>query len=203
VEADAEGVRSLRFVFPKPLNDPSYCFYVTTTECGAAKLRFRNGMKPAMQEAQAAGTNLDRIDVSGAVIEAAQNELEAGRASAAKVLFAAGRGGDENLARKAEAGIRPVGKFIAAATGSTIQCVFDRERFSSEDWERLQAWWGESVDDQLLSVVWLHRNDFYPLIRSRWDIWHCRYWAGRVLSSDLYLTGPPFPGVRAAASMSK
>ncbi|MGE3180453.1 MAG: hypothetical protein AB7N71_02405 [Phycisphaerae bacterium] len=38
--ADVHGISQLAFTFPKPLNDPSYCFYVSTIDTGPTRLRF-------------------------------------------------------------------------------------------------------------------------------------------------------------------
>ena len=40
VEADSQGIKALRFIFDKPVNDPGYRFFVGTTDLCAQRLRF-------------------------------------------------------------------------------------------------------------------------------------------------------------------
>src|SRR4029453_3905313 len=78
--ADDEGVRELVFTFPNRLDDPRYCFYLTTIDCGAAHLRFSRN-EPVTLTVQ---SRPDTGDVHTAIAR-----LEKGDTSAAEPLFAA------------------------------------------------------------------------------------------------------------------
>src|SRR5439155_14044300 len=100
-DADAEGVRELVFAFPRPLDDPAYCFYLTTIDCGAARLRFHGsqGSAAAADSEQTralsaepttavAGSEQREIPAAGGIATAIRR-LESGDASAAETLFRA------------------------------------------------------------------------------------------------------------------
>jgi hypothetical protein len=182
VEADEEGVRKLRFTFPRPLSDPRYCFYLTTQACGAARLRWATGDADPMGRAPVPKPPAD-LAVAAAM-------LEGGHAEAAGPLFDA----------RAEGPLRPMLRYLTAALGSPLQAALDGETLAAEDWERLRRWWESCVDDRCLSETWLRRNDFDDLAWLRSEIEWDRYVASFVFRTDLYLTGPPFPGPRAAGT---
>ncbi len=46
VRADEEGVPEMVFEFQEPLASSKYCFYVTTSDCAAARVRFRGPDEP-------------------------------------------------------------------------------------------------------------------------------------------------------------
>ncbi|HKQ46838.1 MAG TPA: hypothetical protein VJZ71_02075 [Phycisphaerae bacterium] len=184
VEADVEGVWKMMFTFPRPLNDPSYCFYLTSVDCGAARLRFRT-----------TGQQLADVPSSLNLIEAGA-QLDAGHASAAMPLFGAVLSNEVEPAGKASESLFPVVQYMARATGAPVQSILDRPQLSREDWQRLRDWWQTSIDDQQLRELWLHRHDFDDLtyLRSEFD-WD-RYLASFIFNSDLYMTGPPYDGPR-------
>lgn len=184
VEADAEGVWKMMFTFPKPLNDPSYCFYLSSVDCGAARLRFRM-------------TDTNPVDVPGPVdLVEAGARMDAGSASAAMPLFGAVLAAETEPAGKASEALLPIVQYMARATGAPVQSILDRPQLTPEDWQRLRGWWQTSIDDQQLRELWLHRHDFDYLtyLRSEFD-WD-RYLASFIFNSDLYMTGPPYDGPR-------
>ena len=184
VEADAEGVWKMMFTFPKPLADPSYCFYLTSVDCGAARIRFR-ATAPGSAEPSAPVEMAD-----------ATARLDGGCAAAATPLFAAVLAEETEAAAKAAEMLLPVVQYMARATGSPVQSILDRPHRTHEDWQRVRDWWRSSIDDQLLRELWLHRHDFDYLtyLRSEFD-WD-RFLASFIFNSDLYMTGPPYDGPR-------
>ncbi len=190
LEADDQGVWKLKFTFPRPLNDPGYCFYLTSVECGAAKLRFKGGSSPNLLSS-----------VSGQVPDAiALNEaaarLDGGAVDAAGPLFAAVVSHEPALADQASGSLRPVLQYIARSTGSPVQSILDRPELSHEDWARLSEWWRARIDRRQFSELWLHRHDFDDLVWLRSEFDWDRYLASFVIRSDLYMSGPPYDNPR-------
>lgn len=186
LEADEQGVWKLMFTFPKPLDDPGYCFYLTTVDCGAAKLRFQAGHSPG-QVTPFADQVFDPITLNEAAAR-----LDAGHASAAGPLFSAAISTESESAAKASESLRPILQYMARATGSPVQSILDRSIISREDWLRLKEWWRTRIDDRQLSELWLHRHDFDDLVWLRSELDWDRYLASFVFNSDLYMTGPPY-----------
>ncbi|QOJ15460.1 MAG: hypothetical protein HRU75_12785 [Planctomycetia bacterium] len=197
-ETDAEGVRQITFTFPRPLSDPAYCFYVVTPECGAARLRFDVVAATNEASAAAAESGSDPAADPSAVIDvaAAAAELEAGRASAARLLFAARRSPAAVIRSGAEERLREAAVVVARALADPIQMRLEVPRMDESDWDAVEAWWNQRVDDEQLRVVWRRRFDFDALLKAREELPHARLWAAKVFRTDLYLTGPPWPGPR-------
>ncbi len=191
LEADDHGVWKLMFTFPKPLNDPGYYFYLTSADCGAARLRFQTDslfdriiMHP-----------IDHLPDSGELNTAAAL-LDGGHAMAAELLIVAVFSKQTETANQASKSLRPVFEYMARATGSPVQSILDRSEISREDWVRLAKWWRASIDDRQLSELWLHRHDFDDLVWLRSEIDWDRYLASFVFKTDLYLSGSPYAGPR-------
>ncbi|MFO0837132.1 MAG: hypothetical protein U1D55_01290 [Phycisphaerae bacterium] len=187
---DADGVRALTFDFRRPLNDPAYAFYLCSADCGAARLRFDEDEKP---EAVSRPTG---SKPSEQTIADAANDLRAGHSAAAKVLFAAVAGDDAVLATSAGAPLREVAACVAEMLGAPVQVELAKPELSRDDWALVEAWWTQYVTNRTLAETWLHRHDFDELIKLREEVPHARLWAGRVIKTDTYLSGPPFPGLR-------
>jgi len=198
VRADEQGVWELVFTFREPLASPQYCFYVTTPDCAAARLRFRAAPPFAAQLAEPApATSAGDVLADIGAVRRAGERLAAGDSTAAQALFATIAAGKEPLAAAAEPALRPVLEYVARATAAPVQdLVFERRRPAPDEWRRIHAWWRAYVDDRTLAEVWLPRQDFDRLIKMREEVPHARMWAGKVIRTDLYLTGPPFPGPR-------
>jgi hypothetical protein len=187
-EADAEGVRAMTFIFPRPLSDPAYCFYATTPECGAARLRFRG---PPSEGAQPHADALAPVDAAD--VAAAADALERGSAAAARILFAALARGPH--VRQAEQALRPAAQWLAQAIASPVQAQLDAPTLTVEQWDQVRRWWDRHVDDEALRH-WVRRHEFDHFIKEREEVPHARMWAAKAIRTDLYLTGPPFPGPR-------
>lgn len=223
-DADEEGVRRLVFSFPRRLDDPRYCFYLTTIDCGATRLRFRGGLPEPASDAVAAAPADGRDGSSAAATDAAGladaiARLKGGDAGAAEAIFDALGAADPAVVGAAEDAIRTVGGWAAQATGSRFQdwligppapvdelgppprirpppAAGPPPRLGPWQWEQVRAWWRRSIDDGVLAETWLRRHEFDALIKQREEVPHARQWAALVVRSDLYLTGPPFPGPR-------
>lgn len=179
LDADSEGVRTLEFAFPRPLSDASYAFYVTTPECGAARLRFRSPDDLA-REAELAAAE--------AVVRSLAAELESGDADAADAVSLA-----SPVALPAS---RETMRRIGGALAAPAQRILDRPELTGDDVRELDRWWRREVDRGTLSELEQHWHAFDWLIKQREEVPHARMWAARAIRTDLYLTGPPFPGPR-------
>lgn len=185
LEADDQGVRKLKFTFRKPLSDPAYCFYLATEHCAAARIRFSSppvsAVAPIMRP--------DEIDSAAA-------RLDDGDAQAGARLLRAALSDKPELARRAASAVRPVADLIARAYGAPVMGLLERDTLTAADWERVRAWWRSSVSDASLEELWIARNDYDRYIEMREEVPHARMWIGMLIHTDLYLTGPPFPGPR-------
>ncbi|MFN0136094.1 MAG: hypothetical protein ACKVS9_08265 [Phycisphaerae bacterium] len=189
VAADAEGMRKMIFTFPRPLSDPSYCFYVTTPDVAAGRLRFSDGA--AVSSASAPSVE------SPMILDAAIAELERGHAAAAESLFAAARNSDAAIAAPARAALVRVAKVVARGRAAPVQRQLDDDQLSDADLPIVESWWRGNVTDATLAELWLRRDDFNDYIEGREELPHARMWVAKLfVRSDLYLTGPPFPGPR-------
>ena len=57
-----------------------------------------------------------------------------------------------------------------------------------------RQWWRQFVDDETLEALWAQEDQFAALRRTRDRLFTIRRIAAQVIRTDLYLTGPPFPG---------
>lgn len=187
LQLDRDGVRELLFTFPKPLSDPSYCFYLTTKDCGAVRLRF-----PLLREPDLLSPHPERLAAPAPTdIRAAVALLRNGAAEAADVLFEALQA-DPRAAEAA--GLRPVALAVATALAAETQDVLAQPELSASDWGRVRAWWRQAVTSDVLTEIWVNHPKFSRYVEEREEAPHARMWAAKVIRSDLYLTGPPFAG---------
>lgn len=193
LDADAEGVRTLCFTFHRPLTDERYCFYLTTPDCPAARLRFRpmSDSAPVSPQPLPVGSAPSREAIARAA-----SRLRAGDAAMANPLFAALQADDPDLRRRAWTGFREVAQPVARATGAQVQGDLSGDVPNAAALARIRAWWDSRVDSETLDAVWLHRRDFEAIREERDGILTVRGNAGKIIRTDLYLTGPPFPGPR-------
>lgn len=201
VEADDLGVRRLLFTFAEPLTSKSYRFYLTSKDCPAAPLRFLPpGDRPfnvsGAPELLAAGSALAFSNTSADDAEAAGGRLLAGDAEAAEVLFAGVRSEDEAIRRRSWKALQQVARPLARAQGSLVVDLLSDEVPSSADLSRIARWWAGHVDGEIMDELWLHRHDFENLREDRDAVFSVRGIAAKIIRTDLYLTGPPFPGPR-------
>lgn len=200
--ADAEGVWKLLFTFPKPLTDPSYCFYATTPDVAAGRLRFLSGealaaLREMRRELPPADEQKPQM-IDEATVRQAIRDLAAGRAAAAELLFEAARDDSSPLGSEAADALLLVGQPIARALAAPEQRLIDDGDLSPSDAVAMRAFWRARVDNAVVSAFWLKRHDFDAFIHAREELPHARMWARALVRSDLYLTGPPFDAPRLA-----
>ncbi len=128
------------------------------------------------------------------VLSAGQR-LSSGESAAAEVLFAAIDLDDSGLRRRAWVVFARVAAPLARATGAALGDYPARDE-PPVDWRRVRDWWRRLVDDRLVDRVWVHRDDFAAIRRTRDALFKVRSIATSIIQTDLYLTGPPFPGPR-------
>jgi len=200
-EADAEGVRRILFTFARPLADPGYCFYVSTTDCGAAKLRFASAAELAAADDAARGAApptgaLAADGVERAEIDLARAAFDAGRADfrIAGALLAS----DSAATRAAAwAALRPPIVATLSGLASPLQSELDLNVAPPPaSVAGLRSWWRLHVGDEQLRTCWVERDRFAHLVKMREEVPHARMWVSYVIRTDLYLTGRPFPGPR-------
>ena len=168
-EVDDDGVHKLTFTFPRRLDDPSYCFYVSTADCGATRLRFNAGNSGIDEVTDYA--NIDRR-----ILREYTSAVPIDK-----------RDHDNLLA---------ITRALAGDLASNLQPLLAQDELTAEEWKRVSEWWRRDVDAALLELHWDRRQEFAQFIKEREEVPHSRMWAGKVVRSDLYLTGPPFPGPR-------
>jgi hypothetical protein len=193
-DADVHGVRRLIFTFPRPLDDPSYCFYVSTADCGALRLNFdhiRDAGRPAPPlvpqqppgAASAVAELADRVwrDSHPAAIDSVFAALE----SSAPAIHAAAQTQLENL----------LGVTARAMASPALRLVEKPDK-TDADWAALRTWWHAEVTPQTLHDLRRVQEGLSHLLKLREELPHALYWASKAVRSDLYLTGPPFPTSR-------
>jgi len=190
VAADAHGVQELVFTFDEPVASRRYRFYVSTPACAAARLKLwdPNEVDEPL--------SIPRHTVSLAAIDRAAAALEAGRAEAAGTLLAAVQGAQPQFRERAGRVLLPIARRLAAATASPIADQLESNRIQDTDWGRVAEWWQRSVDDRMIVDLWINRGEGRAL-RTRLDRFNgIRRRAASIIKTDLYLSGPPYPGPR-------
>lgn len=189
-EVDDQGVGRLIFAFHEPLASDRYCFYVCTPTSPAARLNFRRSGNPEAREP------FQRPAVTETELDRAADELRSGRAAAAGLLFTGIYGDDAQLRERAGWALLPVARHIAGATAHPIAPQLLADRISEIDWELVEAWWMQSVDDRTMVDLWVRRNELRDLRRSLNQLNAFRRNMASIIQTDLYLSGPPYPGPR-------
>lgn len=129
-------------------------------------------------------------------VNAAACRLESGDAEAADTLLAAVDSDDRQVRSAAWAVFRRVAQPVADALAAPVQDVLGVEDSAAADWMRVRRWWYRFIDDGTLDDLWVRRDDFAPRRWTRDRLFRIRDIAARIVRTDLYLTGPPFPGPR-------
>lgn len=187
VDADAEGVRKLRFEFRRPLSDPSYCIYIGTSRTPAARMRFCD------EPGAATGT---RPTVDAANVAAFSQAFEAGDARLGDALLRACRSSEPALRDAAQRSIvRVLGDVTTALASPAARC-FDDGALEDAEIASLETWWRRFGCDETVVALHLHAHTLDHFLEDREEIPHARMWAAKVIRTDLYLSGKPFPGPR-------
>ncbi|UCD29816.1 MAG: hypothetical protein JSV03_04865 [Planctomycetota bacterium] len=190
VRADTEGVRELVFRFHKPLANNNYCFYVTTEQCAAARLKFWNHDEPIMVDDLPG----DEVDMDEVIKSA--DELEGDKTQVAKILCLAANSDNPIVQLTSQKVLLRVVRPVAAALAAPIQELLESDDLSQADWSRIYEWWHRSVDDEVVDAYWRPDNDLISLRKKRDVLFQIRRIAARFIQTDLYMTGPPYPGPR-------
>ncbi len=189
LDADERGVHQLLFAFHEPLESRSYRFYASSQECGLVPLRFQRS-----SPAETAQLAPPVVPVAARAIEAAAEKLRAGDRQAAEVLLSAAAGGDSATRMQAWDSFRETAAPVVAAAGSPVSLDLAITDPSMGQLERVAAWWRDYVDDALIEQVWRGRSEQRNLMRERDRVLRFRRHAASIIRTDLYFTGPPYPG---------
>ena len=181
VRADEQGVWELKFRFVEPLASDHFAFYLGTTECAAARVRFWGVDGPPKPFPLAAQVT------SPAEIEAAIRLVQAGQVGAVDMLFAGLASEQKDVRTAARDGVMRVVEPVARAQGAPM---------GIEKPADLRAWWHAHVTEDILLAVNRDTEHFAALRWSRDRLFRIRQIASYIIRSDLYLTGPPFLGPR-------
>jgi hypothetical protein len=185
--ADEHGVWELSFRFRRPLSDPRYCFYVFTKNCYATRLRF--GLPGSATLPPLPSEPILALEVERAILA-----LER-RPAAAELLFAARRSRNPQIAGPAAEALREIVQYVATATAAPVQELLDEDD-SDATWERVRAWWRQSVDEETLRTTWGWRERCAEYEELREEVPHARRNMAKLIRTDFYLTGPPFDDPR-------
>ncbi len=190
VRADEVGVQELQFRFHRPLASPEYCFYLTTNRQAAVRVHFWESQEPAAALSPQPG--------DGAVeqVQAAVKRLHAGEAAAANILFEAMNSDDAEVRAVAVTEFRRVALPVSQALASPIQELLKSPSWDPQDQVVIRQWWGDSVRDRTLQVLWVRRSEWEAYQSRRDRLFSIQWIARHVIRTDLYMTGPPFPGPR-------
>jgi hypothetical protein len=188
LDADDEGVRRLGFRFSRRLDDPRYCFYVSSYECGAVRLAFSN--PPARQPLP------DPPSLAGAVHDAADAVLDDGDVAAAGIVFAALTSTNVAVRETAEEAMDLHIADVANALAAPVQGLLAMEEPLAPHAEALWTWWQQEVSAE--ELVQVHHNAAWSRkIRHRRDEIHrARALARRYVRTDLLLSDHPYPSLR-------
>ncbi len=188
VRADDQGVQELAFRFHEPLASRRYLFYIGTFERTGIRLRFWGPEGPPAVPA------LQTVAVDDAYVRQASEDLQAGHAGAAEKLFAAMSVGDSAVREAAWRSFREVAGPVACGSAAPTQDLLAGNMPGAPDLARIRDWWLQAVDDRLVRQLWLDRDRSCRLWRDRDGLFRIRTIAAKIIRTDLYLTGPLYPG---------
>jgi hypothetical protein len=188
VRADGQGVQEIQFRFHEPLATGRYLFYITTGDRAATRVRFWGPQGPPADSPLQVGEADDALVVRKA------NDLRAGSAQAAEGLFSAMAAADAGLRQKAWDAFREVARPVAQGLAAPVRDDLAPGLPETPVLARIRQWWTRSVDDRIMRQLWLERQRFRHWQRERDRLFQIREVAGWIIRTDLYLTGPPYPG---------
>jgi hypothetical protein len=175
-EASERGVQRLIFSFHEPLSSAGYRFYVASPVCAAARLTFASGDSTAAPKAVAPTTVAQVAEIA--------ERIEAGDAAALDDLLAGLISTSPDLRRAAAAEFVNRVMPVVEALGGPPDVSPSQTR----------DWWHAHVRDIALRDIQRGRREFADLRHRRHQLYTITESAARIIRSDLYLTGPPFPG---------
>lgn len=191
--ADADGVWQLRFRFPRPLADPSYSFYLATRRCSAIRLRFAGADELARSPTMLPAPIADRAELDKAI-----KAFQAGKARAGGRILATALEEPSEVRDAALTIYRQDIQPILAAVGlGELEFSESGDGHSTPGRARgLRTGWHHRVTDEVLMRLRRDGAHFAELRRARETLFAIRAVARKVIRTDLYLTGPPYPGPR-------
>lgn len=188
--ADTDGVQKIEFTFAQPLDSEQYAFYLSSPQCGAMRLRFNEAPTGQLPPPGKTQPSLRQM-------ESAMQSIRRGDAASADVLFAAALANDPPMRKNAWRMLQDTVGVVAVAVGSPVQTLFEKQNPAPTDIDRLRRWWRRSaINHRTIDAVFAHREQFLEWIDRRDELARGRALMGSWIRSDLYLTGPPFPGPR-------
>jgi hypothetical protein len=105
-------------------------------------------------------------------------------------------GTDEDARREAAVRFCGVARYVTEAMGASERVLFDKDELLPDECRQIARWWARCVDDQVLRDTWLNRDAGWKIRERRDELFWARDFASRFIQTDLFLTGPPFPGPR-------
>lgn len=190
LKANADGVQELEFRFHKLLASPQYCFYLGTNHQPAVRVHFWGTDQPKARPEDSAQS------VSLVDIQKAAEQLDSGQAQAAGILFRGINSPDPKIRITAMTVFRQGAIAVAKALAAPVQDVLGRSDWSIAERAQVQQWWEDSVGDEALAVAWVRRAQWEPLQCRRDRLFTIQQIASRIIQTDLYMTGPPYPSPR-------
>jgi hypothetical protein len=188
-DADAQGVRTLVFRFAERLDSPRHRIYLTTRDCPAVRLRF--GPDRAGSDAGLAKPAVEPYDFGRAAVR-----LDEGNAAAGEELLAAAASSDVGVSPRAWRAFAGPALAAAEATGSSMGGILRSEQPTASDIAAVARWWRRSVDDGVLRAAWVRRPRQEAVRFTRNGLFRVVEITASIIQTDLYMTGPPYPGPR-------
>jgi len=189
LDADADGVRKLAFHFDKPLADPSYCFYLSSWEYGGVRLDFAaSNLAPAPLPPPPAMA-VDVHDAASALLD--------GHAASAGVILAGLTSTDPSVRETAAEVVNLHFELIADALAAPIRDDLATPELARANAAAIWTWWQQRVSDDELAQIFHDRHRVRRLRHRRDEIQRARQRTGEYWHTDLCMTGPPYPSLRA------
>jgi hypothetical protein len=135
-----------------------------------------------------------------AEVDATAESFAAGSAEAGEMLLVAAATGNLEVASAARGAFARVGAPFLEAQGAPLRFAEDGSEAVRDDanWSKKLAWWRHRVDPETYARFQRYRGYFEGLQTQRAALYNIRSTAGAIIRSDLYLSGPPYPGPRPA-----
>lgn len=188
VKSSPEGISEFIFAFKQPLASKNYRFYLTSRDRGAMSIRFHpEGWTPPAPPLALAAPSPDDVSSAG-------KKLADGDYASAKTLLAGMSSDDPKLRQRAWVEFRRVAAPLATAMGARAQKSLEKEEPDRQEIREATAWWTSSVDAEALSIFRQRPKDIDALLAARESLFNVRRITSQIIQSDLYMTGPPFPG---------
>ena len=92
--------------------------------------------------------------------------------------------------------IRQIALPVAEALAAPEQDLLKFADWTPGQEEQLRTWWKNRVDDGNLTVCYVQKAQWETQQRRRDRLFEIQQIAGRIIRTDLYLTGPPYPSPR-------